>query len=80
MIKYEVTNKAVAYICDRCKKEYSDPLDTQEFHRIRFRGGYASVFGDDVDISCDICQHCLKDLIGDFCVVGGVTNGRCIDD
>jgi len=59
------------FICDKCKKEITDPLDQlelQETHRIRFTGGYASVFGDGNEVSCDLCQGCLKELIGDFCI------------
>jgi hypothetical protein len=32
------------------------------------RGGCASVFGDGNEVSCDLCQGCLKELIGDFCI------------
>lgn len=74
MIKYKDESKTVkigtSVICDVCKKEYSydkDFLETQEFHYVRFTGGYESVFGDDVIIECDICQHCLKKLIGEYC-------------
>ena len=81
MIKHkEVTETktekiATSVICDICKKEYSlseergnvDILETQEFHYVRFTGGYGSVFGDCNEIECDICQHCLKELIGKYC-------------
>jgi len=76
MIKYkEITEtktekKPTSIICDVCKKEYSfekDFLQTQEFHCIRFTGGYDSIFGDDIRIECDICQHCLKKMIGEYC-------------
>jgi len=58
------------FICDRCKKQYSyeeDMLDIQESHKIKFTGGYASVFGDGNMIECDLCQDCLSELIKDFC-------------
>jgi len=61
-------------VCDRCGKEYKsedDVLEIQEFHRIRFQGGYGSVFGDTTTVSCDLCQHCLKDLIIRFCWIDG---------
>lgn len=57
----------IAKQCDRCKKEYTDIFETQEFHHILFEGGYASVFGDETEVECDICQHCLKEMIGDIC-------------
>ncbi len=52
--------------CDRCNKDYNDEFDMQEFHHIRFTGGYGSVFGDGDRIECDICQHCLKLLIDKY--------------
>ena len=72
-IKQDV-DQTVAKQCDRCKKEYAmstmDDLqavfECQEFHHIRFTGGYDSVFGDEAIVECDLCQHCLKSLIGKF--------------
>lgn len=69
----EVESECIeAIICDRCKKEYSTDnfVETQEFHHIKFIAGYGSVFGDMNSVEADICQHCLKELIGDFCRVG----------
>jgi len=67
MIKQQVFDK---FICDRCKKElsYDDTFEIQEVYSIYFVGGYGSVFGDMDRISCDLCQQCLKELIGDFCI------------
>lgn len=66
----------VSITCDKCQKEYTvandDNLEIQEFHTINFVGGYSSVFGDSTTVRCDICQHCLKQLIGDFAVIEGV--------
>jgi len=81
MIKYTEKTETktekipTSIMCDICKKEYSlseergnvDILETQEFHHVRFTGGYGSVFGDCNKIECDICQHCLKKLIGEYC-------------
>jgi hypothetical protein len=57
------------YICDKCgKKHYhEDILETQEFLHIKFTGGYGSIFGDMMLVECDICQHCLYEMIKDFC-------------
>lgn len=60
------------FICDKCGREFSndtieDEIELQETHSIRFTGGYGSVFGDMVNVECDLCQNCLKELIGDFC-------------
>ena len=75
MIEYMtelVERKAVkSFACDKCGKKYKpdseDIFELQETYSIRFTGGYSSVFGDMNEISCDLCQHCLKELIGDFC-------------
>ena len=56
------------FICDKCKEEVTNQLELQEAQTIRFTGGYASVFGDGNRVSCDLCQGCLKELIGDFCI------------
>jgi hypothetical protein len=68
----KVVEKVVTKItCDRCKKEIEGDLEQQEMHNIRFTGGYGSVFGDMNEIDCDLCQYCLFDLIGDFCIYNG---------
>lgn len=56
--------------CDCCGKEVPcDDCEYQEALFIHFVGGYSSVFGDGAEVKCDICQHCLQDLIKDFCRV-----------
>lgn len=57
--------------CDKCGKETTqhDPMELQEYYCIEFIGGYSSVFGDESHVECDLCQHCLKKMIGDFCRV-----------
>ena len=76
MIEYtekEITmkQKTPAFIiCDVCGKKYDyehEIMEIQEFHQVRFTGGYASVFGDETRVECDICQNCLKKMIGEFC-------------
>lgn len=54
-------------VCDICGKTYDNDMDIQEFHHIDFTGGYGSVFGDMTRIMCDICQDCLKKMIGPYC-------------
>lgn len=51
--------------CDICGKTYFDHFEHQEFHLIRFTGGYGSIFGDENEIECDICQKCLHEMIKD---------------
>ena len=55
--------------CDRCKKVITDDFELQEIHSISFTGGYSSVFGDMNRVDCDLCQQCLYELIGEFCIL-----------
>lgn len=65
------TEKLQAIVCDRCGRE-SDIEDTfgafeaVEFTSIQYVGGYYSIFGDGARISLDICQHCLKETLGEW--------------
>lgn len=73
-VKYTV----VSVTCDLCGKKYTDILELGEFHHINFKGGYNSIFGDiglDMGrVECDICQHCLYNLIkGNYRVAYGKT-------
>ena len=64
MIEQKIEEKVV---CDVCRKEFDGKTDweeIQEFHCIRLQGGYGSIFGDGVKMKADICQHCLKKLVG----------------
>lgn len=69
-----------SYTCDACGVTV-DPggegmMEAQEWlhWRIwlhwRMRGGYASIFGDEADISLDLCQKCIKERLGDVLKVG----------
>lgn len=57
-----------AVTCDRCAKRMTkdDWIDWQEMLQIHFQGGYGSVFGDGMSFHCDLCQHCVKDVLGDY--------------
>ena len=61
----------VSITCDVCKKEFDlkkDIMEVQEFQSIKFTGGYDSVFGDGAVMKLDICQYCLKSLLGKYFV------------
>lgn len=70
MIHYRTETREVKIAdkieCDVCNKLYEDPMEVQEFHNIKFMGGYSSIFGDMYEIECHICQHCLMGMIGDY--------------
>lgn len=65
--------KLKSVTCDRCNKTWTpdDFIEYQEAHHIRFTGGYGSVFGDMSEVTCDLCQSCLYDLIRLYCYVDG---------
>ena len=51
-------------LCDICERKAElNGTDFQfaEFVSIKNVGGYASIFGDNSNISIDICQYCLRD-------------------
>ena len=67
-----IKNFVVSTTCDVCKKTYSRELvepdiwEWQEMVSIRFTGGYGSIFGDGNTFELDICQHCLKEKLGEY--------------
>lgn len=57
-----------AVVCNRCKKRIDDTniAEWQEMFIWENTGGYGSVFGDCVSYECDLCQHCLKEVLGPY--------------
>jgi len=55
--------------CDKCCKivRPDDMIEYPEMHHIRLTGGYGSIFGDETKVDCDLCQHCLKEMLGPYC-------------
>jgi hypothetical protein len=71
MIRYikEEINVPKIMVCDVCKKEYDckeDILEVQEFLSVDNYCGFNSVFGDGNTVKADICQHCVKELLGNY--------------
>lgn len=70
MILYTEKETTVRYstgiVCSVCKKEITDIMEAQEAVSIQISGGYSSVFGDGAEGRLDICQHCLKEKLGEF--------------
>lgn len=62
----EVRHKIVSVTCDVCGKTYDDVMEIQEFLFINLDGGFNSIFGDESKIECEVCQHCLKELLGKY--------------
>ena len=74
MIESEVIS---SFTCDKCglvANGDTDHFEYQEFLSVSRFGGYGSVFGDGLQYEVDLCQSCVKDLLGDYVrVVGSLT-------
>lgn len=55
--------------CDCCKKEYDDTMEIQEFLSYNDTAGYSSIFGDMNRLSLDLCQYCIKELLGKYLII-----------
>lgn len=56
-------------VCDRCGKSMSEDQPYEGYNnrtQIRFRAGYASLFGDGNKIEGDLCDACLYQLLGRY--------------
>ena len=52
--------------CDVCGKTFTDVMDLQEMVSIAKYCGYASVFSDGQCYEIDICENCVKNLLGEY--------------
>jgi len=70
MYKIETHDRQVKIVvCDRCGKRMSEdePFDGYNNRtQIRFRAGYASLFGDSNKVEGDLCDKCLYELLGPY--------------
>jgi hypothetical protein len=65
----EPVEKYVGIRCDRCggvAMKDTDPMEWAEFVCLYHEGGYASVFGDGASVDIDLCQYCLKEVLGEW--------------
>lgn len=65
------TKQLVGVHCDRCKAEFrvgvgNDDMEIQEMLIVDFTGGYGSVFGDGTHMKGELCQACVKTVLGPF--------------
>ena len=67
-VKKTVKEKqVVAIICDCCKKKIKiTDIEIQEMLRWENWCGYGSIFGDGNKIKIDLCQECVKNLLGNY--------------
>ncbi len=62
-------HEAKVVVCDRCGKRMSDDQPYEGYNnrtQIRFRAGYASLFGDGNKVEGDLCDQCMHDLLGPY--------------
>jgi hypothetical protein len=55
--------------CDRCGLEMRQETYDGEWEErlaVVFRAGYHSLFGDGNLVELDLCQHCVKDVLGQW--------------
>lgn len=70
--KVEIQEKHLHKIeCDSCheirsNKNDKDRWEFQEFLIIRISGEYGSIFGDGSIWECDLCQKCVKEILGKY--------------
>ena len=65
------TDVLVEFKCDRCKLDFmKDHYEQQEMWIFGNIGGYNSVFGDGLKIELQLCQHCVKEVLGEWLQVG----------
>ena len=58
-------------VCDACGLEAdADSMEAQEYLSHANVGGYSSVFGDGARINVDLCQHCVRSLLGGVMKLG----------
>ena len=60
--------KVVAKSCDRCHKRVvsDDYVEFGSFFHFRWEGGYASIWGDGVEVEVDLCERCTYSLLAPF--------------
>lgn len=70
--------KVVALQCDRCGTKYgSSSREFEEFASIdRKATGDSSIFGYASSVQLDLCQHCLKDTLGEWLRVEEASSGK----
>jgi hypothetical protein len=58
--------------CDRCERlSELGETEFEEFVSVDHKAGCASVFGDGNQVQIDLCQHCVKELLGQWLRVAG---------
>lgn len=69
--EWQLAETTVGFKCDVCDTQYTDVMDTQEFLHYSDVGGYNSIFGDGVSKEIDMCEHCVKKILGTWITTKG---------
>ena len=72
-----VIEQETGCVCDKCGRDIHTidmSFEFQEKVSIEFTGGYGSVFGDGAEVSLDLCQHCFRDLCGEYIYIPNATS------
>jgi hypothetical protein len=60
--------------CNKCREVFRETIDDmvgwQEFFHVKFQGGFGSVLGDEAEVEINLCQKCLKELLGSYLEIG----------
>ena len=79
MQRTTVEPKTVVYeiVCDRCGKAVQrEGGDFELMTSIGFEAGYASIFGDGNRVEIDLCEPCLRSVLGEWLRVTGSAEGE----
>jgi len=56
--------------CNRCKRAFKynsdNMIEWQEFFHVEFEGGYGFIFGDEGKVTLDVCQTCVRVVLGEY--------------
>jgi len=78
MRKYEIVQTTVEQLIERtcsvCGRNLMEDsiegnIETQEAIFFGHLCGYGSVFGDGKKVYIDLCQHCFKEKLGEYCTI-----------
>lgn len=61
--------RVVGLRCDRCARNFNDPMDVQEALNVSFRAGYLSAWGDGNDVQAALCDACAFAILRPFATV-----------
>lgn len=61
-----------ACTCDRCQRRITSDETGEWQERLSFDHscGFDSVFGDGNSVSLDLCQHCVREVLGEWLRIG----------